>query len=368
MYQFKKKPLTERLKDTFYLLKNTFTVVPKDEDIKKPTTRMTLLTFLIITINFYAFYTFLSGNNVITGIAALLFNFFILLPFRVFFDVRNKADQSWITYNAIIGKDVSQDQAHEHTGQRKSTLRKMAGIDLAMKIAKSQQGEAKGITGVLLNLFLAALTEAWDLVIHFLMPAVIVEEKGIKEVLPRIKSLKENVPASLTGVFGIDFAGHVVSSILWPIYILFLLIGIGIGTLIPANTVTVFGFTFSWIPVLIMLYIVILAGSIVKEITESVKVIYFTIFYTSITRPQKMSADIRKEMTNYLKMEKDGGGSEINQSNSQSQVSDYTKKLANYIEYYTNEGTSEEEIHNYLLEEGYSKEDIEKAERYLERK
>ena len=32
-----KKPFKERLKDTGFLIKNSFTIVGKDEDIKKPT-------------------------------------------------------------------------------------------------------------------------------------------------------------------------------------------------------------------------------------------------------------------------------------------------------------------------------------------
>jgi hypothetical protein len=40
---FRKEPFKKRLKDTGYLLKNSFGIVAKDEDIKTPTIRMIVL-------------------------------------------------------------------------------------------------------------------------------------------------------------------------------------------------------------------------------------------------------------------------------------------------------------------------------------
>ena len=68
-------------------------------------------------------------------------------------------------------------------------------------------------SGFLVNMFLGFLEEVWDLVSNFMIPSVIIEEKSIKEIVPDLKKLKNNVPATLTGVFGIDFAGSAVKSL-----------------------------------------------------------------------------------------------------------------------------------------------------------
>lgn len=97
----------------------------------------------------------------------------------------------------------------------------------------------------------------------------IVEQKPLKQLVPQIKSLRNNVPATLVGVFGIDFVGNVIGKILFPIYLITLAIGVGVGFLVISvtlNTVwTIGGFSFLWVPVFIALYIVFIIRAIVKK-------------------------------------------------------------------------------------------------------
>ncbi|HLC86895.1 MAG TPA: hypothetical protein VJH65_01300 [Candidatus Nanoarchaeia archaeon] len=306
LQQFAKKPLTARLKDTGYLLKHSFTVIGKDEDIKKPTIRMAVYSSIVTTLIFLSLFFLFSQTLQFLGVILLIFTILFLIPFGFFYYTRQKANQSWIVYNTITGKDISYSDAHLHTKTQKSKLRLIAFISLLMFLAKSRKREKNGIRAVIINLFLRFLEEVWDLLENYMVPSIVIEQKSIKETVPKLKSLKENIPATLVGVFGIDFAGKILTLLISWIYLLAFLISLGIGYLVAlitdATVITMGGFSFSWVPVILMLYIVVLIGGIYKKVIESIKIIYFTIFYTSINRPKEIVSSMRGELTNYLLM------------------------------------------------------------------
>ncbi len=305
MKGFTKKPFKERLKDTGYLLKNSFTIIGKDSDIITATWRMIIMMVVLTTLLFFAFYTFFAGSLVGWGVLALLVAI-VMGFYRFFFDVKQKACQAWVVYNTVCGKDISFKDAQKHTQEVKWTLRKIAVVDILMSYVKSQQKNRKGgILGFLVLLFLKALEEVWDLLSHYMIPAVVVEQKKITELVPQMKALRKNVPATLVGVFGIDFVGNVVGQLLGPIYFVLFLLSVGIGYL-TAGTLpswTIYGFTISWLPPLIMLYLISIIGGGIKKFVHSIKVIYFTIFYTAIQYPGKIDKSMKAELTHYLKFE-----------------------------------------------------------------
>jgi len=364
--RFRKKPFKARLKDTGFLFKHSFKIIGKDEDIKKPTIHMVVLSTIITTLLFLSLLTFFTGTFVFLGVLLLLFTLFILVPFSFFYNVRQKADQSWIVYNTLTGKDISYKDAHRHTSSEKSNLRFIAFVNMLVKYARSQGGNKKGIIGVLASLFLAALAEVWDLLSHYMLPAVVIERKKLKELLPQLKHLKNNVPATLAGVFGIDFAGNVIGGLLFPIYLFLLAISVGIGYLISLTTtataITFGTFSFSWVPVFITLYIIFIVGGIFRKIVESIKVIYFTIFYASITRPNEITKDVRKEVTNYLLMKEPYFGKTEKELDTS-----YIKQLEEYISQALKKGYAKNQLREHLISKGYPKEDIDKAFKNLKK-
>ncbi len=358
---FKKKPFKDRLKDTGFLIKNSFTIIGKDKDIKTPTIHMIVLSILIIVFIYSSILMFILGKFVIVGVLLLLLTVFILIPFRFFYNTRQKADQSWIVYNTICGKDISYKDAHNHTKSEKGKLRIIAFVDILISYANSQKGNKKGIVGILINLFLSFLNEVWDLLSHYMLPAIVIEQKPLKEIIPEIKSLKNNVPATLVGVFGIDFVGSVIGSLFGGLFFIFLLISVGIGYLVAMFTevtiITFASFSFSWVPVFMMLFLVSIIGGIYKKIVESIKVIYFTIFYTSIMKPMNISQELRGELTNYLLMQKSDFASQKQPTPHQQ----YINKLSDYIKQCGNSGHSEQQIKQFLVSKGYVESDIDLA-------
>ncbi len=305
---FIKKSFKDRLKDTVFLIKNSFTIIKKDKDIKVPTIHMIILSLIVLVLFYSAILIFILGKFVTIGILLLALVIVVLIPFSFFYNVRQKANQSWIVYNTVCGKDISYNDAHNHTKTEKGKLRMVALIDILMKYANSKKSNKKGIIGILINLFWGFLDEVWDLLSHYMLPAIVIEQKPLKEIIPKIKLLKTNVPAALVGVFGIDFAGNVVGLLFGATFLLSLLISVWIGYLISIFTeetvITINSFSFSWVPVFIILFLISIIGSAYNKIIESIKVIYFTIFYTSIMRPKNITQEFQAELTNYLLMKK----------------------------------------------------------------
>jgi len=366
---FTKKPFKERIKDTGFLLKNSFTIVGKDKDIKTPTLRMVYLMIIIRTLFFMSIVLLFIPATGLAGFVLLFIVLFILVPFRFFYDVRQKADQSWLVYNTLKGVDISYSDAHKHTAQDKGKLRIIALVDLVVAYISKMGRNRKGIIGIIINLLLKALEEAWDLLSHYLLPATVIEQKSFKETIPTIKSVKDNVPATLTGVFGIDFVGNIVGLILAPIYFVFILLGILFGYLVGlATEVTTFemnGFMISWVPIVVVLYIISIAGGIVMKLVASVKTIYFTIFYTSIMRPMDIQESMRSEMTHFLKMEKVKKGESAQISPQKDTMSPRQKQLDEYVRRYTDQGYPEGKLRTFLTQQGYQKYELDKAFNHL---
>ncbi len=306
---FTKKSFKDRMKDTGFLIKNSFTIMGKDEDIKTPLIKMIIFTtiirilFFISLIPIFTAHTHENIGLIVFSILTMIFLVLVIIPFRFFFDIRQKANQSWIVYNTLCGKDISYQDSVDHTKSEKGKLRIIGVVDLLITYGKAGRNE----NNFLMNLLFGFLEEVWDLLSHFMLPSIVIEQKKLKEIVPDLKSLKENVPATLTGVFGLDFAGNVITGIVIGVFAILFLVSIGIGWLIAlvsdVGVIHLFGdanFTISWIPGFIIIMIGTIASGIMKKIVESIKAIYFTIFYTSIKQPENIADDMKEELTHYL--------------------------------------------------------------------
>lgn len=305
--QFAKKSFTERVRDTGYLLRNSFKIIGKNSDTLKPTVNMIIVAIILNTIFFGSLLSFLTGRYIGWGILALVVLLFLLTPAKIFYNIRQKANLSWLVYNSITGSAISYQDAHKHTKLQKPDLRKIALAEVGLKYLGTQRSKEGGIGSVLMNLFMGALIEIWDLLSHYMLPGVVVEQKPIDKLVDEIKTLRNNVPATLMGVFGIDFVGHLVKLVLLPFYLVIVALSVGVGYLltsvIPSTVWTVEGFSFSWVPLFVGLFMVSIIASIVSKLVESTKVIYFTIFYSCITRPENIIEEMRMELTQFLRME-----------------------------------------------------------------
>lgn len=301
-----RRSFQETLKSTLYLLKYSFTIIGKNTGIVRPTVYLAALSLLMTSLLFGALACFISGFNIGVGVVLLVVLFVILVPLRFFIRTFLKAIQSWMSYCTITGRPITYPAARNHIRQRTRGLLLIGFVDMLVTKMTRGQADQKGITGMIAGLLFGALNEIWDLLNHYMIPAVVVEGKPLRQSLPDIKAIRGNVPATLIGVFGLDFAGDALRILLFLPYLLVLAIGVGLGYLLgpvfPATSWTIGGHAINWVSVLAAIYLNCSIGGVLKACVQSVKTIYFTIFYTTIMHEDQIPGEYREQLTGYLRM------------------------------------------------------------------
>lgn len=298
---------TNRLKAVGNLVKNTFTIIGRDKDIKTPWIRMAIYNFVMVTGFFYAllgwWYDFPAEGWLLT-LSILLF------IYKHFYHNKQEIRLSWTVYETIIGNDPSYKGAKAAGKEVKSQTRKLAWMDIGMVLLqKSKYTGSKGMITMLINMFIDGLEEVWDLINHYLLPSVAVDKMDIQPGIKKMKKLKDQVPETLTGVFGIDFIGRVVGRITAPIYTGLFIIAAAAGyfgtAYFPSFEIPFEGtpITITVVPLVICFYFGKLFSNLFERVVTSIKVIYFTIFYTKITHPERIMDELQEELVAYLKLD-----------------------------------------------------------------
>jgi hypothetical protein len=266
---------------------------------------MAIYNFVMVTAFFYAimgwWYEFPAEGWA-------LFLAILLFIYKHFYHNKQEIRMSWTVYETIIGNDPSYKGATKTSKEMKSQTRKLAWMDIGMQFVQKGKFAGGGLVAILINLFISGLEEVWDLVNHYLLPSVAVDKLDIKPGIEKMKKLKEQVPESLVGVFGIDFIGDVVRRVMIPTYIV-LVVGAGLlgyfGTNFFPTTTIEFGgedVAFTWVPLIMAVYIGKLFSNLLERTVTSIKVVYFTVFYTKITHPDRIMDELQEELVDYLKL------------------------------------------------------------------
>ncbi|PAU94814.1 hypothetical protein CK503_04910 [Aliifodinibius salipaludis] len=303
---FDSLPYKERIKSVLHLVKGTFTIIGKDDDIIKPWIRMAIYHSLMVTFGFGVFFLW-QYEHIGYGLLSFFLGFLLFL-YKHFYNNKQEMRLSWIVYETVIGNDPSYRGATMASKELKWHIRKIACIDILMIFVKKSKFVGGGIIKMLIRLFIAGLEEVWDLANHYLLPSVAVDKMDITPAVKEMKKLKDRVPESLVGIFGIDFLGRVVRHVTIPAYVILFVISAAIGyfasSAFPPSTITIGEdpVAFSWVPVIVALWIGKLFSNLFERTVTSVKVIYFTIFYTKITHPERIREDMQEELVDYLKL------------------------------------------------------------------
>lgn len=329
MDKFKRPGIGERVAQLGYLLKHTFGIVGRDADILAPLVRMAVYSVVLVTVFFCGILAIaLDAGGWGTLLLAVAAGLFI---YKFFYYNRQELAQSWLVFETACGNDRDLAGARGRVAGLKGQARRLALLDMmaAWIASRRNANRNRGIGGALVNLVLAGLTEVWDLANHFLLPAVAVDRLDLREGASRLSRLRDNVPETLVGVFGIDIMGRAVGTIMAPVYLLLVLAGIGtglwLGDSLPASLSAgqVGGLfpgeypgwapigpetVFNWLPLFICLWIGKMAGAVFERLVTSVKVIYFTLFYARLMHADALAPDIRGELESYLKLDEEGPG------------------------------------------------------------
>lgn len=317
--RLRKPGFGERLRQLGYLFKHTFTLVGRHPGIVRPLLRMSLYGAVTASVFFGALLAFgLDADG--TG-ALLLVIAAVLFVYKFFYYNRQELRQSWLAAEMLQGRKRTPAEAGARVDELTWTARKLALID--MLVARLAQMSRGGKAGFLVRMVAGALVEVWDLVNHYLLPSAAVDGLGIRDGVSRMYKLRDNVPETLAGVFGIDIAARAVGAIMGPVYLILILgssaLGLWIGNDLPAfhvgeladplggvgmdvDSETLY---FAWLPTLIALWMGKLGSVVLERATTTVKVIYFTIFYMRITHSDAIIDEIRGELDGFLRMEED---------------------------------------------------------------
>lgn len=296
----------------FHLFTNTFTILGRDADILKPLYRMLIYNFVMVSGFFYALFTIWYDLPFVFLTFTIAF---LLFSYKYFYYSRQETRMSWIVYQSITGHQPTYKESIAITKELKSQVRKIGWIDVGMAFANKTKNSGKGAMNTIIRLFLKGLNEVWDLVNHYLIPSVAIDKLDIKPAIQNMKTLKDRVPETLLGVFGIDFLGKVVTKVVAPVYTVLILLSIAAGiyfheympsyelSLGDNSDLPIDSFMFTWIPLIAAVYIGKIFSSFFERLVTTVKVIYFTIFYTKITHPEEIADDLQEELNDYLRLD-----------------------------------------------------------------
>lgn len=312
----------ERIYQLFYLLKNTASIVGRDPGIVKPT-MVKVIYGIVEEVIFFAGLVLILFGQFASGIGLVVLSV-LLYTYKYLFHARMEMRQSWLASEIIQGRSGSKADAIAVVKKNKRVYRIIGVLNFfGKRLEKAQRKGKSGFLGIIVRLFFAAAMGMWDLVSHYLLPAAVVDGYGFSDGIDSMGRLKNHVPESLTGVFGIDVAGHAVGALMSPIYFLLTLGGIAlawfVGDAIPIfyvpNIIAGLGLELppdlpyefiSWnvLPLLVLEFIAKFMSIVVDRVTSSFKVLYFTLFYMRITHNERIASDMRESLDSYLTMQK----------------------------------------------------------------
>lgn len=307
----------EQFQSLVYLLKHSVAVVGDNKEILRPWLLMVVYAFVLACM-FYGAVTFILFLHPITiamGVGLLGLSFLLWL-YKFFFFSYQKTRLSWMVHEMLCGDVRSFSEARERTSQLKSQVRKVALIDALKTYISSRKGSGGGgIMGMIVNLLISGLAAVMDLAKHYMLPAVAIDGLHVKETVEQMKSLKDRVPETLMGMFGIDILGHIVIKLIAPVYMLLVLAGMGMawvmGGFLPDFMVVEMSgpdgdtLALSWVPLVAAMFFGKTVSIFLAQIAACLKVSYFTTFYTEITHRDKLTPKLREELEGFLNLDED---------------------------------------------------------------
>ena len=171
-------------------------------------------------------------------------------------------------------------------------------IQLLSGFVRSEKSNTRpGVLSIVLGFF---SIETLDLLGHFLVPVIVIEDVNLARSFKYLKALRTHAVAGIAGVMGIEMAQGFLSILLYPVLIGVALLGVLIGHVglheFPSTSwVTFHHVTFSWIVPLVGLILLFLIWSaLIKPLFEGLKLIYFSLFYLLIQDKKIINPSIQQ--------------------------------------------------------------------------
>jgi len=295
------RSIGEKFQDTLFLLKNTYSLLGRNSALLKPVTQIILVSLILSTLFWGSILSlFLITKTAAVGSVGILVAL-ILYFWSFFYFTELKLRLSWLACTTACGTKPAFEQSQKMADSVGDKIRLIAFIDMFFKYLGSlrnteEQGIWEAIKSFLINLIIEGAIEVWDLVNHYLIPAIAIDRLTLKAAVVQIKDLRNHVPSVLMGVFGIDFVGDVIAWIVAPMYGILIAIAVGSIYLLhitnPQLIATI---------IILLFYIGAISHQILAAIVEATKIIYFTLFYTVLRHPDQLDSDMKQKANAFLK-------------------------------------------------------------------
>lgn len=302
-----------------YLFKHTFTIFGRDLSIVRPIIKMIVYACVMLAVFFTGLVFILYQRS---GGGWLLFAGVVLFIYKFFYYNRVSLVLSRMVYVSATGGDPKAKKARQHLSGLRLQVFVLGLLDMVIAwIRRSKNKE----DGFIKNMLLGGVAGLGDLVSHFLLPVFAVDKHSLRDSLGTLGTLKDNIPESLSGVFGIAIMGRVVSAVVSPLYTIGIIGGIVVGLLwgghmpagfaageigkmlpIPDDWPLIGPHTvFNWLPLFCVLVLGTLLHAVLARIVDAIKVVYYTLFYARVNHAEELAPDIREDLEGYLKLEGD---------------------------------------------------------------
>lgn len=305
-----------RLAQLAYLFKHSFTIAGRDRAILSPVIHMIVYAAVMVLLFFIGIYL-AAGNG--TGSTWFLLGGAIMFVYKFFYYNRAELTLSRLVYETAIGNTPDGQAVRREIAGLKSQVRILGALDMVSAWVESRKKRAGG----LMTLLLGGIVQIWDLVNNFLLPVFAIEKMGMKEGLSQLKRLKEHVPETLAGVFGINILGGVIGTLMAPFHGGGILVGIGAGLLLGDRMPAAFSggelhelisampdlgmigpeTVFNWLPLFVIVFLGFFLHALLGRVVTALKVIYFTLFYIRIAHPEQLTSDLCADLEGYLEMQ-----------------------------------------------------------------
>ncbi|MBN7777797.1 hypothetical protein JYP49_16110 [Nitratireductor aquimarinus] len=310
---FEKPDRKARLVQLGFLVRHTFSIVGRNRALLSPLIAMWVYATAMVTMFFIGFLLIAYGS---AGSSWFLFGGVVMFIYKFFFYNRAELVLSRLTFDTATGRSPTQRDARRLLSGLGPQVRRLALLDMAAAWIASRKDKQGGLMALLLG----GIGELWDLVNHFLLPAVAVDRLGLQDGVARLKRLKDHVPEALIGVFGIDIMGGVVGTLMAPLYVFGGLAAIACGLLFGERLPTAFSAgplyalspdipnigpfgpetVFNWLPVFMTAFLGFILHGLLARVVTAIKVVYFTLFYSRIWHAAALDPDMRVELEGYL--------------------------------------------------------------------
>ena len=297
--------MLSKFDDLSGLFKNTFKLIGKDKDLLQPILYMGIYRSVSVCLAFTGIYFFFVAQSYGYGFLSILANL-AYAPLSAFLQTRHKAALSWMSFEVLKGKDTDLNSGLSRIKGLNGKLFIIAIVDMIIMNSSSQKSKDGGIKQMLVALALSLFQGIWDIFQNFMIPTLTVEKCDFSEATSRLKTMKENIPAALSGVLGMDILGGLFTSLISILGFVGFLVGGGIGyflhsalpnswehTLSPGHVVNLF-------PLFCCLFISAFISAFVIAAANGLKSIYYSIFYASLNKPLEISQEYREQVTHYL--------------------------------------------------------------------